>query len=587
MMTLFESALKQDKLAVLFRWLILIVIGIVATLTKWFTPVTLTVLIALGVWNVIISVLSFLELRLRLQSHVSVIMDVLAACALFIFSGGLAGSMVWIGVLPIVNAGIYFGWHGVLWAGGIIALTQIIWITLGDVYGSDRFMWMGIALAGDVLIILGMGWLSSNLLPRYFEQVEIQDKYPKTADEDIRQIGKGGTQSRYFQVLDGLNTTMKYPDILNAILDSAIVAMGEPRARAEQMVQLIMQREVSGFSVICSRALTVNDQRVVLPGALGALQAAQDGVQMVIPFLPADDPELERIIAVRVCKSAVAVPLLSAAGLYGVLILAHPDKAYFNEERRATLELFGYNAAVAIQNSFKIDEEKSKPAGFGAENNALQKQVLNTLQNGPVAAIHTIAQSINRLQYQAENDPIAMREELAHIGQIARQAEMDFSRLAAKTKPTETPHPRLDTALLGMAKNMEDSFQQKMNVQLDEPALSRLDPSLKKAVFRISDELTNHARVYSDAERINLRLRTIPQDSDILMFEMTDNGTVSGEKSIKTSLQYQNPQGYQAIREQVNNVQGLFYMDATPEKGNRVRVFLPLSQKAADRLRLS
>ncbi len=585
-MNTFAVSNIEDRFTILFRWIILIMIGVVATLTKWFTPVTLGVITILGLWNTIISIISILDTRIQWQSYISIVLDVAAACALFIYSGGLAGSMVWIGILPVVNAGICFGWQGVLWSGAIISLTQIVWVTCGGVYGSDRLVWMGASLAADVLVILGMGWLSSQVLPRWYELLAapMQDKTPKTADEDARLIGQGSPQPQYVQVLDELNSTMEYPDILNAVLDAAIVAMGEPRGKAEQMVGLILCRDTQGFSVICSRLLAVNDQRVVLGGEFGVLALVQMGSRMAMPFKPSEDPELERIISVRVCKSGAAMPLINDRGLYGILVLAHPDRNYFTPERLSILELLGYNAAMAIQNALKVQESVSMGVATGKGASGLPVDLLTSLQTGPMHFIYQLAQHIKRIQFSFSGSPDNLESEITRMGELARQADLEMSRWCLKTNPINVCNQRLETALQGLQQRLQETRQQQFNIRLDDSAVARLDPNLKQIVYQISEEIAWHACVYSDADTIFLRLRAIPQDSDILLLEITDNGPAGEKNNIKTTLELQNPAGLQAVETYVHAMDGLLYMDASLERGNRLRVFIPLSQRAVDRL---
>ncbi len=312
-MRTYDAPFLADWFAVLFRWIVLTGAAIVAALTGWFTIFTAGLLIISAIWSAVISILAILNKRFTSQRILNVIIDFLVGSALFTLSGGLAGSLFWIGFLPIITAGIYYEWKGAIWTGILVFLVQATWTVFGVGYGFERYYWLGYALAADIVVSVLVGWLSHKLLTRLRAKYQALVQQRKDAEEYTRQHERDQIQ-KFYSLTENLSTTLDYHEVLNTILDLCVSAMGEPQSQAEQMSRAVLLYGEGELIVACSRRFSSHDQKTTLPGSQGALSEVITKGEPVWVGDPASDPELSRLVAIQVCKAAFCLPLMRGSG---------------------------------------------------------------------------------------------------------------------------------------------------------------------------------------------------------------------------------------------------------------------------------
>ncbi|HQP08901.1 MAG TPA: hypothetical protein PLY85_07765, partial [Anaerolineaceae bacterium] len=157
-MRIYDAPFLADWYAIFFRWLTLIIVSIVAGLTGWFTIFTASLISLSTLWNVILTFMALSNRRFNAQRLLNVVVDLLVTGSLFFLSGGLAGSLPWILLLPVITGGIYYEWKGALWTALLAALIQLTWTIFGSMYGMERFIWLGIAVGITGVFALATGW---------------------------------------------------------------------------------------------------------------------------------------------------------------------------------------------------------------------------------------------------------------------------------------------------------------------------------------------------------------------------------------------------------------------------------------------
>ncbi|MEN6434382.1 MAG: ATP-binding protein, partial [Anaerolineaceae bacterium] len=124
-------------------------------------------------------------------------------------------------------------------------------------------------------------------------------------------------------------------------------------------------------------------------------------------------------------------------------------------------------------------------------------------------------------------------------------------------------------------------------IQLDQDALNRLDATRQGVAFYLVEEAVNNARKHAHADTITVRLRAIPKDPDILLLEIADNGVGFNVSAVTNSYEKRGSLGMVNLRERTDLINGLLHIDSEPGKGTRIRIFIPLSDAATDRLQRS
>ena len=129
-----------------------------------------------------------------------------------------------------------------------------------------------------------------------------------------------------------------------------------------------------------------------------------------------------------------------------------------------------------------------------------------------------------------------------------------------------------------MAEKMRHNDQQNIVLEPDSASLARLDTNKQGVAFYLVEEAVNNARKHAKADTITVRLRSIPQDNDILLLEIADNGVGFDVNQVQTNYEKRGSLGMVNRRERTDLINGLLHVDSAPGKGTRIRIFIPLSE---------
>jgi len=342
----FDSPYITDWFAISLRWLTLF--ALMVKLIEGSELVLLWPLFALVLWNLSMSVMAGLNIRLSYHRHTAVLVDLILASLLFWIQDGLLGPIWWVGFLPILSGAIYFEILG-----GVLAASVMATIALAFSYFE---MNTGSLLAGGIaaVIILAEGLLFGflsykliNSLRKIREgQQEVVEKRQRVENERLRAV---------YELTATLNATLSYKRVLESALDLSVRAL-HPDADEDfndQLVSAVLLFVGNELVVKSARRFTIADQRLVFRGAEGILGNAIAEGESVLTQNVGYDPELSGVIALRSCTACYCVPLRTGLTVYGVLLFSHPDPDYFIQDRQEMLELLGRQSVIAIQNAPK------------------------------------------------------------------------------------------------------------------------------------------------------------------------------------------------------------------------------------------
>ncbi len=586
-MRIYDAPFLADWYAIFFRWLVLVIAALVAALTGWFTPFTAVLIGASTIWNCIVTLLAIYNRRFNAQRILNIAIDLLFACSLFVLSGGLAGSLPWVLFLPIITGGIYYEWKGALWTSAAVFLVQLVWTVFGSIYGLERFIWLGIALAADIIFTILVGWLSHKLLTRLRQMHQVLVNQRQEAELASLRHERSQAQ-KFYSLIENLSTTLDYQEVLDTILDLSVAAMGEPQETAEQMARAVLLFGDGELAIACSRRFSPHDQKVNLPGIQGALGEVLTKGEPVLTQEPSRDPELSRLVGIQLCQSAYCLPLMRGLDSYGVLLLAHPEKEFFTLERCETLELLSHQAVTGIQNARLFQDLANEKERLITSQEEARKKLARDLHDGPIQAVASLAMRAGiAKKFMDTQDLASTRRELDQIETLARSTTNEIRHMLFTLRPLQLETQGLEAALQTMAEKMRDNYQQNVEIQLEPAALARLTPTHQGVAFYLVEEAVNNARKHAKAATTTVRLRTIPNDKDILLLEIADNGVGFDVNAITSNYEKRGSLGMVNLHERTDLINGLLHVDSTPGKGTRIRIFIPLSDAAIDRLQRS
>lgn len=139
-------------------------------------------------------------------------------------------------------------------------------------------------------------------------------------------------------------------------------------------------------------------------------------------------------------------------------------------------------------------------------------------------------------------------------------------------------------ALQMMADKMHDLYGQVVTIQATPEVVDKLEPNHQSVIFYLAEESVNNARKHARAAEIFVRLLSVPKVEDIAVLEISDNGVGFDVASVMNTYDRRGSLGMINLRERAEQINGLLRIDSAPGKGTRIRVFIPLSEAASDKL---
>lgn len=571
----FDSPYIADWFAISLRWLILFVFG--AMVLQGSSLLSLLPLFALVLWNLTMSVMAGLNIRLVNHRQWAIGVDLLFAALLFWLQGGFSGAFLGIGILPILSGAIYYEILGGLLTAAVMAAVALLFAYFQMPPGSLVFG----GIAAGVTLFLGLlfGFLSSrmisNLRTKREGRQDDERKQRRVENERLRAI---------YELTSTLTATLSYRRVLESALDLSVKALNpeDEGGYGDQLVSAVLLFVGNELIVKSARRFTGADQRLVFEGAEGVLSKALAGGDPVLTQNVGYDPELSRVIALRSCTSGFCLPLRTGFTVYGALLFAHPDPNYFNQDRRDMLDLIARQSVVAIQNARlyqDLVEEKKRMIDVQEE---ARKKLARDLHDGPTQSVSAIAMRINLIRMMLTRAPDKVEGELVRVEELARRTAKEIRHMLFTLRPLVLEAQGLRAALESMAEKMLETYDQEVVIDVDDKIIEQLEMGKQGVIFFLSEEAVNNARKHAKASLIKVRLRAL--ERSLIVLEIKDNGVGFDVQAVNKNYEKRGSLGMINLTERTELINGLLHLDSEPGKGTNVQVFIPLSEEAADRL---
>lgn len=571
----FDSPYIADWFAISLRWLTLFALTL--TLTESNELLALWPLFLLVLWNLSMSVMAGLNIRLKYHRRLAVFVDLLFAGLLFWTKQGFTGPVLWVGILPILSGAIYFEILGGLLTASVIAAVELAYTYFE--MPSGYLVTGGIAAAVTLVLGLLFGFLSYKLIRGLRSTRESQQgKQRKILGVENERL------NAIYELASTLTATLNYRRVLESALDLSVRAL-HPDADEDfndQVVSAVLLFVGNELIVKSARRFTIADQRITFSGSEGILGTAISGGESVLTQNVGYDPELGRAIALRSCTSSYCIPLRTGFTVYGVLLFAHPDLDFFTQERREMLELIGRQSIIAIQNARlyqDLVEEKERMIEVQEE---ARKKLARDLHDGPTQSVSAIAMRINLIRMMLTRAPDKVEDELFRVEEMARRTTKEIRHMLFTLRPLVLESQGLTAALEAMADKMNETYGQNVQVDVDENLAEKLEIGKQGVIFFIAEEAVNNARKHAKASLIKIRLRYL--EPGLSLLEVQDNGAGFDVSLINKDYEKRGSLGMVNLNERTEMISGLLHIDSVLGKGTNVQVFIPLTEEAAERL---
>jgi signal transduction histidine kinase len=577
MMRKFDTPYMADWFAISLRWIMLV--GLIVSLSlggrlDFSNSWPLGLLIA---WNLLMTALAGLNVRMTFHRRISLFMDLLLAGAFYWVQGGIHGPAFWAGLLPILTGSIYFE----LWGAFIAAV-----LFAGFVFYTGTLEAGQTSLAATIAAAMSLMGLVFGLIGRRLVKHMRANREVFLNSEDQKHAIQSERLRAIYELTSTLSSTLSYKRVLESALDMSATALNPDPAQlmSDPLVGAVMLFNGGKLRVGSARRLTSADMRVTFDGAEGVLKKALEEGEPVVFKDVGYDPELGRVIALRNCTSGYCFPLRSGFNVYGVLLFAHPDPTYFNADRQALLEIIGRQSVIAIQNARlyqDLVEEKERMIEVHEE---ARKKLARDLHDGPTQSVAAMAMRLNITKRMLSKDVNAASEEILKLEELAHRTTKEIRHMLFTLRPLILESQGLAAALQAMADKMMETFSQKVTISVDERVASQLEMGKQGVIFYIIEEAVNNARKHAAAETIAVRLHQM--DMGLALLEIADNGVGFDVKAMAQSYDKRanSSLGMVNLRERAELVNGVIQIDSAPGQGTKVQVYIPLTEEATDRL---
>jgi signal transduction histidine kinase len=391
-----------------------------------------------------------------------------------------------------------------------------------------------------------------------------------------------------YNLISKVTSTLKYQSVLEIALDLGSRVLATPNIPADRLVSAVLLFTQADYdhpvlTVGSARHFTPTDLRVTLPGTSGLIgEVISEGLPKS-RFNLAKDPELSRIVALHNCSSAYCLPLRSGVETYGAMLFAHSEPEFFTQSKRELLDIIANQSVIAIQNArlySDIQVEKERMIEIQEQEH---RKLARDLHDGPTQSMAAIAMRLNFARRLLERDPKATADELSKIEDLARRTTKEIRHMLFTLRPLELESQGLIGALKAMAEKTHETYNQNVIVEAEENIISRLEMSKQTILFYIAEEAINNACKYAQANHIWIRMKDY--DKDLVMLEIQDDGVGFDKENVEASYDQRGSLGLKNMNERTEMVNGIFRLDSAVGKGTTVRVLIPLSDEAAERIR--
>ncbi|MEA4909993.1 MAG: GAF domain-containing sensor histidine kinase [Chloroflexi bacterium] len=578
----FEYPFPADWFVISIRWL-----AVVAALTALNLALPLSweiglVLAVFVLWNILLTFLALQNIRLTAHRPVNILVDSVITVILFVLSGGFYGPLNWIGLLPIFSAAVYYEWRGSLLGCLVVTLLQVGWEYVNHAMALDTQALLylaGINLSGGIVF----GVLSASVMRRFRRTYQNHVRQRRELERQMQRQERARIQA-FYRMIETLSATLNYQVVLDTTLDLSVLALGSGEALTNQLVSAVMLFDDEQLKIAVARRFPPRDIKQIFPANKGALEETIHSGEPIHLQNPSEDPELGQLVALQGCKSSLCLPLNRGLNAYGVMLYAHPDPAFFTQDRRELLEMLSHQVVIAIQNARLFQELELEKERILESQEEARKKLARDLHDGPTQSVSSIAMRISIARKFLERDVKEADEELVRIEELARRTTQEIRHMLFTLRPLALESQGLEAALKAMATKMMDTYQQNVNITIDSQVVSGLELGKQTVVFYLAEEAVNNARKHAQAARIDVVLKPLGQDRSIALLEIIDNGVGFNVEEVTSAYERRGSLGMVNLQERADLINGLLHIDSAPGKGTRVQVAIPLTEEAADRI---
>ena len=573
----------SDWLVISWRWLAIFILSLTFASPDSFNWMIITLLILYAVWNLAMTTLTILKVHMPIHRLINVICDFAFTAALFVLAGSITGSLVWVGVVVLVNAAIFYQWRGAMITALLFSAFQIGYAIILNPDNLTAWLPFAVILTLNFLIAIIAGFGSSRIYNK-IKETQLQSEQQLQEITAKANLYHQKSMQSFAQLVETLSATLNYTAILDIMLDLSQTAIDTISPDPEKMTSAILLFEENKLMVAKYRRFNPNDTNLKFQANSGILFETLHTVEPQLIYNPVKDAELWKVASIQNCKVLMAFPLSRGIDDYGVMLFGHPNPAFFDEEKRETLKIISRQAVIAIQNALLYEQVEQEKQSIISSQEEANKKLARDLHDGPIQSVASIAMRLSVAQRLLFHKPKDIAAELANIETLARTTTGELRHLLFTLRPLTLETDGLVAGLHSISEKNLNTYQQKVRIDVDEEVVNRLDKNKHSTIFYLVEEAVTNARKHAQAELILVKLHFSLSDPEVAVLEIIDNGVGFDVKKVSEKYSHRGSLGMVNLNERTQLVNGLLHIDSIPGKGSRIRVFIPLTTSAIEKV---
>ncbi|MDX5319541.1 MAG: histidine kinase, partial [Bacteroidota bacterium] len=198
--------------------------------------------------------------------------------------------------------------------------------------------------------------------------------------------------------------------------------------------------------------------------------------------------------------------------------------------------------------------------------------------------VASIAMRLSVAQRLLFHKPKDVAAELASIETLARQSTGELRHMLFILRPLTLETDGLVAGLQSIAEKNLNTYQQKVRIEVDDAVVEQLDTNKHTTIFYLVEEAVTNARKHTQADLILVRLKYSVNDPEIAVLEIMDNGIGFDVQKVNQKYSHRGSLGMVNLQDRTQLINGLLHIDSVPGKGSRIRIFIPLTTAAIEKV---
>ncbi|NDJ54505.1 MAG: GAF domain-containing sensor histidine kinase [Chloroflexi bacterium] len=534
-------------------------------------PTLLSLTILAVISNLLVLIFLLLERWTQIYTIGAIVADV--AITLGAASTGDL-RLAWIGLIPALTAGLYFGWQGGLAASLSTALIYpIVFIISSGLPPPELLPW----LLASVIGIAAMGPLVGLLRDDPARVIALEEQERRADQLSKRAVG---FLQVVYEMANVLSASRLDP---RRVLHSSLMFGLEGLNRvgvASPLYGVVMLFSNEGEDVdvllrVTQRSNSVgrSDLWVAVPGIAGAIGETVTKSAPAISRSPSSDPELRLFESFSKCGTVLSLPLKMGDEFYGVMLIGAEGEDAFSAGHIELMRAVSNQTAASLHNARLYSDLLDQRDRIVQVEKDARAQLASELHDGPTQGVSAITMRLNYIRKLLEKKPERAAEELYHVEDMARRTTKEIRAMLFELRP-KALESGLEPALQQLALRMKETYQQEVAVDFDPRCDDVLDAHTTQTLFSIVLETTNNARKHAKAELITVRSFITNTE---LVLEVSDNGGgFDVDRAIEDSRKREGHLGLVNLQERATLIEGRLEIQSEIGKGSRTAVYVPL-----------